>query len=259
MRRRRQKNTLLPKMIGLAVVINAILLPILAQFGVFKSIGGQRLTPVELVTLPPVPKPPAEPKKTVKKTAAKPHPAGHRAAPRQLEAHRVPTGPVVKVVAVGPSANGSGGTGDSGIAPSDSGASGPLPPPVNPPVPPPPVPPPPVELTPPPVVVPPTPVVTPMPLAPHIPVLTAAEPLSQPQPSLPDELRDADLSANFEALFTVHTDGTASVKVVSGTGNSALDALALEAARHWTFRPATRDGQPVESYRRLRVEFRVDS
>ena len=32
MSRRRKKNTLLPKMIGIALLINAILLPILAQF-----------------------------------------------------------------------------------------------------------------------------------------------------------------------------------------------------------------------------------
>ena len=43
MARRRQKNNLLPKMIGIAVIVNAILLPILAQFGVFKGIHGQRL------------------------------------------------------------------------------------------------------------------------------------------------------------------------------------------------------------------------
>ena len=71
MRRRRQKNTLLPKMIGLAVVINAILLPILAQLGVFKSIGGQKLTQVEIIKLPPPEKRPAPPKKTAKKAAPK--------------------------------------------------------------------------------------------------------------------------------------------------------------------------------------------
>ena len=37
MRRRRKKNTLLPKMIGLAVVINAVLLPLLARMGAFKK------------------------------------------------------------------------------------------------------------------------------------------------------------------------------------------------------------------------------
>ena len=36
-----------------------------------------------------------------------------------------------------------------------------------------------------------------------------------------------------------------------------LDTLALKAVRRWTFRPATRGGQPVESFLRLRVEFSV--
>ncbi len=87
----------------------------------------------------------------------------------------------------------------------------------------------------------------------------AAVPVSKPEPALPDDLRESDLNASFEALFTVHADGTAAVKMVSGTGNAALDALALDAARHWTFRPATRDGQPVESYLRLRIEFEVSA
>ena len=72
MSRRRKKNTLLPKMIGIALLINAILLPILAQFGVFKSVGSRRtLTQVELVKLPPAEKKPPVPKKTPKKIAAK--------------------------------------------------------------------------------------------------------------------------------------------------------------------------------------------
>ena len=257
MRRRRQKNTLLPKMIGLAVVINAILLPILAQFGVFKSIGGrQRLTQVELVKLPPVPKPPAPPRKTPKKQASKPHPAGHKAASRTVTVRRAPSGPPpVKVVAAGPAPGGAGNGGDNGITTS---ASGPVTsPPVTPT--PPPTPPTPNPPTVPPVTPPPASVPEPVTPPPHIPTLVAAVPVSKPEPTLPDDLRDADLNASFEALFTVHADGTATVKVVSGTGNAALDALALDAARRWTFRPATRDGQPVESYLRLRIEFDVSA
>jgi protein TonB len=261
MRRRRQKSTLLPKMIVLAVLINAILLPILAQLGVFKSIGGgQRLTPVELVKAPPPEKRPAPPKKA-KKQVAKAKPAGHKAAPRTATAHRAPSGPPpVKVVAAAGGAGANGGGGDSGITTSDSGPSTPAPPapPTNPP-----------PATPPP---PPTPPVAPAPVTtlpvvpatkppppPHVPTLTAAEPLAQPHPAIPDELRDADLNATFEGLFTVRADGTATVKMVSSTGNPALDSLALDAARRWTFRPATRDGQPVQSFLRLRIEFDVSS
>lgn len=255
MRRRRQKNNLLPKMIGLAVLINAILLPILAQFGVFKSIGGgQRLTPIELVKLPPVEKRPAPPKKAPKK-AAKPHSAGRKVAARPASARRVPAGPPpVKVVAAAsaPGAVSEGG-GDSGIASSDS-----LPTPVPTPA----APGPGAE----------TPLSVPLPVAPNaplpipakaplpvpsVPVLTVAVPLSQPRPEIPDDLRAGELNATFEGLFTVYADGTATVKQVSGTGDAALDALALDAARRWTFRPATRDGQPVQSFLRLQIQFEV--
>jgi len=260
MRRRRQKNNLLPKMIGLAVLINAILLPILAQFGVFKSIGhGQRLTPIELVKAPPPEKRPAPPKKA-KRQVAKAKPPGRKAAPRTVTARRALSGPPpVKVVAAAGGAGANGGGGDAGITTSDSGTgTTPLPtPPTNTGAPPLPVPAP----------VPPTPVPVPAPVqavpkpppAPHIPLLTAAAPVAQPRPAIPDDLRDADLNAEFEGLFTVRADGTATVKMVSSTGNPALDGLALDAAKRWTFRPATRDGQPVESYLRLRVEFDVSS
>lgn len=257
MRRRRQKNTLLPKMIGLAVIINAILLPILAQLGVFKSIGGQKLTQVEMIKLPPPEKRVAPPKKMAKKAAAKPKTAGRKTAAHPAASRRTPSGPPpVKVVAAGPSAgaNGGNGGGDAGISGSSSGAvmppsvpTAPVPLPVSPP-PPPAAPPPP----PPPAV---RPVLPPPP--PAAPVVTAAVPVSQPKPSIPEDLQDGDLNTVFGALFTVHPDGTASVKTVSSTGNQALDSLALDAAKRWTFRPATRDGQPVQSFLRLRIEFSV--
>jgi len=257
MRRRRQKNTLLPKMLGLAVLINAILLPILAQFGVFKSIGGrQTLTPVELVKVPPAEKR-LPPKKTPKKQAAKPHPAGRKAAAHMAAARHVPSGPPpVRVVAAGPTPGGAGSGGDAGITGSSGGPTPPAGPPITPPVTAPPqntLP----AATPPPTPVSPPPVVPAPPPAAHVPTLTAAVPLSQPRPEIPEELRDTELNATFEGVFTVHADGTATVKAVSGTGNAILDAAALNAARRWTFRPATKDGQPVESYLRLKIEFDV--
>jgi protein TonB len=259
MRRRRQKNTLLPKTIGVAVVITAILLPILAQLGAFKNIGGQKLTQVELIKLPPPEKRPPPPKKVAKKPTAKPKAAGHKAAARAAS-RRAPSGPPpVKVVAAGPSPGASGGGGgDAGITGSDTGATPSVPPPPAPPAPAAPPSPPPAPAPPPPA--PPAPkLAPPAPLPAPPPVITAAVPVSQPKPSIPDDLRDSDLNASFNALFTIQADGSASVRMVSSTGNPALDALALDAAKRWTFRPATRNGQPVQSFLRLRVEFDVTS
>ena len=252
MRRRRQKNTLLPKMIGVAVLVNAILLPILAQLGVFKNIGGQKLTQVELIKLPPPEKRPPPPKKTAKK-AARPHPAGHKTAARPATARHAPSGPPpVKVVAAGPSPGDAGGSGDAGIVPSGSGPATSAPSPAAPAAPSPPVTPPPAPTPP-----------APTPLAPKpappppsaVPVVTDATPLSQPRPALPDDLSYDDIHGSFLALFTIHADGSADVKMVSSTGNNEADGILLDFARKWTFRPATVNGKPIESFKRLEVEF----
>ncbi len=258
MSRRRKKSTLLPKMIGIALVINAILLPILAQFGVFKNVGGKRtLTQVELVKLPPAEKKPPPPKKAPKKVAAKPHPAGRKSAARPSAVRRTPTGqPPVRVVAAGSTVGPSSGEGDSGITGTSTGS---VPPPVTPPAitVPTPAPAPPAARIPEPHPPASNPLPAPSPPAAHIPTLRAAVPLSQPQPEIPDDLRGTELNTTFEGVFRVHADGTATVKTVAGTGNPTLDALALDAARRWKFRPATRDGEPVESYLRLKIEFDV--
>jgi protein TonB len=124
------------------------------------------------------------------------------------------------------------------------------------------------SVAPPPVAAPPAPapvaqVATPahQPIAPAIaPVSDVAAsviPSTQVKPIIPDDLRDSDLDAKFRALFVVHADGTADVKVVDSTGNNELDQLALQAAREWRFHPAIEAGRPVESYLRLEVEFQV--
>lgn len=250
MRRRRQKNTLLPKMIGVAVLVNATLLPILAHLGVFKSMKGQqRLIPVQIVQAPP-PKPKAQAKKAHPKTAH--HATAHHTAPPAAarEAH-APVGPQIHgLVAAG---NGSG-NGVTGIVPPGTSIAPPAP------APPPPAPtPPPSAATPPaPMPAPPTPAPsppTPSPPAPHIPVLVQASVVHQVDPQIPSDFSDSDLPTTLRASFLIHSDGTAAVSLVKSTGSSTLDQLALAAARQWTFHPATEDGTPVQSYLRLTIQF----
>jgi len=77
----------------------------------------------------------------------------------------------------------------------------------------------------------------------------------QPRPELPDDLSIDDIHGDFEAVFHIGSDGTATAQMARSTGNSRLDQIALDAASRWTFRPATVGGRPVGSTRRLRIEF----
>ncbi|MBV9848656.1 MAG: energy transducer TonB [Armatimonadetes bacterium] len=76
-------------------------------------------------------------------------------------------------------------------------------------------------------------------------------------PMLPAQEFAEDAEMIFLALFTIRADGTADVEMVRSTGDEAMDAVALEAARQWTFEPATYGGVPVQSYLRLRIEFEL--
>ncbi|HYQ16724.1 MAG TPA: energy transducer TonB, partial [Polyangiaceae bacterium] len=57
--------------------------------------------------------------------------------------------------------------------------------------------------------------------------------------------------ATVALLVTVTRDGTVEDAKLVEEGDSALDAAALEVVSHWTFTPATRDGQPIPA--RIRV------
>jgi len=82
MRRRRRNNTVLWKTMGIAVLITAALLPIMAWFGVFKAVK-QKYYAVTLVNLPP-PKPlPKAAQPHHKKVASKSHASSHSNERRQ--------------------------------------------------------------------------------------------------------------------------------------------------------------------------------
>ena len=269
MPRRRQKGVpLLWKIVGISVAAHAVALPILARFGVFEKVE-RHFQDVQMVTLPPPeaekPKPP--PKEPVKKNpraaAAKRSAVGH---PRSASARQNNLSQPKVVVAQG----GAGG-GDNGgptVDPNGSGAAGALPTEVTP-TPSPaastPAPEPTTSLpTPAPAPTPtPLPRATPMPVptpepTPRPVVFTEAVPVDTPKPTLPDSLRSDTLDRTTVAEFVVGVDGTPTeVRVVQSAGIRDLDQLALDTAKQWRFKPATRDGVPVQSTVRLHVAFQV--
>jgi len=104
----------------------------------------------------------------------------------------------------------------------------------------------------------PAPIATPMP-QPKPPVFTEAAPIDEIKPTIPDSLRSDAIDATVIAEFQVGADGVPTgVRITQSSGNSDLDDLALKTARQWRFKPATREGQAVESTVRLHIEFQVD-
>jgi TonB family protein len=56
---------------------------------------------------------------------------------------------------------------------------------------------------------------------------------------------------------TVDTDGSFHDLCVRQAAGEGLDEKAMEAAGHWKFKPANREGEPVAVYIELEVNFRL--
>lgn len=269
MRRRKQKGVpLLWKIVGISILVHIIALPILARYGVFEKVE-QHFQDVQMVTLPPPetekPKPtPKEPvKKTPKVAAAKRSNTTH---PRSASAHQSNLSQPKVVAAQGGAAGGDNG--GPTVDPNGTGAAGALPTEVAPtPSPAPsaapeatPATPAQASASPAPRATPiatPTPAPTPKP-TPRPPTFTEAVPVDTPKPTLPDSLRVDPLDRTTVAEFVVGADGKpVDVRVVQSAGIRDLDQLALDAAKEWRFKPATRDGVPIQSTVRLHVAFQV--
>jgi protein TonB len=268
MARRRKKNPLLTRIIVVSVAVHIVALPILAKFGAFKKIKREYLE-TQMVKLPPPPVEKQKPEvkkqqaKVVHKSAASKTASAAHAGPRRSN----PNAPHVAVAQGNGTGDDSGPTVDQG-----NGKAGVLPTAVKPktedtgtpqpttttPTPQPTQPEKVVKNTEPVKTTTPEPVKPAEPAAPHIPVVVEAEPTNSPQPTIPDDLRSDAIDKTCVAEVTVSETGMpVSVKISQSSGNSELDALAMDTAKRWRFKPATSDGVPVQSTVRLHIEFQV--
>lgn len=271
MRRRKQQNPLLMRIVGVSILVHIVALPTLAHFGAFKKIE-RHFVVARMVVLPPPQAEKEKPEvKKARKVARKVTPTAKKSASRAPHTHQAAQKSNLnqpKVVASagdgGAGENGeptvdANGTGKAGQIPTlqadtrpPGGSSDTAPPKETQPRPEP------TKLAqnalPPKAETPPAP----QPEIKQVPVFTEAEPIQSPQPTLSDDLRAEALDKTCVAEFTVRADGTpTNVKVSQSTGNDELDRIALETARQWRFKPATRDGQPIESRVRLHIQFQV--
>jgi periplasmic protein TonB len=85
-----------------------------------------------------------------------------------------------------------------------------------------------------------------------------AEPIFTPEPEISPELHEQCFKSCCIAKFLIKKDGKTSVQLLSTSGSQDVDEIALHALRQWTFKPATLDGKPVDSSRKIKVEFEVE-
>lgn len=266
MSRRRKGNKLLSKIMLISLVVHIIAIPVLARFGTFEKIRKQFVTNEVTILPPPLP----ELEKPVEQKAAKKPQVAKSKGPSPSKAQSRSDAPHPPVLASNAPPSGTGdsgpvvdpnGTGAAGVVPKDGGNTPLEKPPVveskvdsKPVVKP-------IEKPEPKAVVKPDvkSVVDAPPVKPRIPVIVVAEPSFQPMPEVPEDLRAEALDKTCVVEISVAADGSvASVKVRATCGVSELDQIALNTARKWKFKPATKDGDAVPSTVRLHVQFKVD-
>jgi protein TonB len=107
--------------------------------------------------------------------------------------------------------------------------------------------------TPPPATTAPTP-----PPAPAAPAVTNAEVVRQVPPQYPPDAYRRRQEGWVELEFTIGADGKVrDVRVARAQPTRVFDREAIRAMQQWTFKPAQRNGQSVDSPGRRRIEFKL--
>jgi periplasmic protein TonB len=99
---------------------------------------------------------------------------------------------------------------------------------------------------------------------PSPPVFTTAriDPRATPrlQPPYPSNLQRAGIEGVAVVRILIGTDGhVKQVELVRTDDPGFFSATAEQARRYWLFRPATRDGSPIESWQTMTVRFRMEA
>jgi periplasmic protein TonB len=83
------------------------------------------------------------------------------------------------------------------------------------------------------------------------------EATSQVAPAYPAELRKAKIEGSVTLAFILSEEGRVEEPRVENSSRPEFEKPALDAIRKWRFRPGVKDGQPVRTYIRIPMKFRV--
>jgi protein TonB len=79
--------------------------------------------------------------------------------------------------------------------------------------------------------------------------------LSKVEPAYPNAARIARMAGRVTVEAVVGLDGRVESAAVISSTSSLFDDAALDAVRHWRYRPALMNGRPVRVYFKVAVEF----
>jgi len=85
------------------------------------------------------------------------------------------------------------------------------------------------------------------------------EAVSQVAPAYPAELRKAKIDGSVTLAFVLSDEGRVEEPRVENSSRPEFEKPALDAIRKWRFKPGLKDGQPVRTYIRIPMRFRVAS
>lgn len=101
----------------------------------------------------------------------------------------------------------------------------------------------------------------PVPAAPSVAMApgTIPVPIDSPAPDYPPEALRRGESGTVLLRIHVGPDGVpAAIDLVRSSRSRALDRAAIDAVQRWRFRPAQRDGQPVDGAVQIPISFAAD-
>jgi protein TonB len=84
-----------------------------------------------------------------------------------------------------------------------------------------------------------------------------AQPVHQEDVEIPDNLKSESFKSHVHVKVNVAPDGSFDVILRTTSGNPDVDKLVLDCLKKWKWKPALKDGEPVESTHLFLFEFEV--
>ena len=83
--------------------------------------------------------------------------------------------------------------------------------------------------------------------------------MASPSPKYPPDMRKNKIEGSVSILFVLNKEGRVEDPRVETSNRPEFEKPALEAVRHWKFKPGLKDGKPVRTHMRLPLRFRIST